>query len=96
MKLQENLNITNVVQAGMLEMIKNNAHSIREQEIQLSHFAQLSAKITWLSSYIQTRIYFATTKLSTILEEIIRHRVATQDFSERSLFKKLHLKFSIS
>lgn len=51
-KLQEfnqKLNMTKAVQSGMLELIKNNAHSIREQNRQLTHLTYLSSELTWVS-----------------------------------------------
>lgn len=81
-KFQLELNVTNVVQQGMIELIKNNLKSIREQNRHLGHLAKLSAKVSWLASYVQTRMMFATIDLKTIVDELIHHKVATLEMSE--------------
>lgn len=81
-KLNKDLNTSLAIQNGMLDLIKQNARNIREQRRQISHLAQLSSETTWLSSYIQSRIIFASVDLRTIIDEYIHRRVATLELSE--------------
>lgn len=81
-KFQLELNVTNVVQQGLLDMIKSNMKSIREQNRRFNHLAMLSAEVTWLASYVQTRMMFSSVDLKTVIDEKIHHKVATVDMSE--------------
>jgi len=81
-KFQHDFNVSLAIQKGMLDLIKSNSKSIREQNRQMIHFAQLSSQITWLSTYIQTRIMFAAADIRTIIDEFTHHRVATLEMSE--------------
>lgn len=81
-KLNSQLNASLAIQNGMLDLIKQNARNIREQQRQITHLAKLSSEITWLSSYIQSRIIFASVDLRTIIDEYTHRRVATLELSE--------------
>lgn len=82
LKFKHDFNVSVAIQRGMIDLIQENSRSIREQKRQLTQFAQLSSQLTWLSSYIQSRIMFATSDLRTIIDEFIHHRVATLELSE--------------
>lgn len=81
-KFKKELNITQTIQNGMIEMIKSNARSIRERNRQLNHFAIMSGKMTWLASYIQTRLLLGTADLPTIVDIAKKKQVATMEMSE--------------
>lgn len=72
-KFQKELNIMQTIQNGLVEIIRNNTRSIREQNRQLSHFVVLSRKLTWLGSYLQWRI----------IDGVIKHQVTTLEMAER-------------
>lgn len=66
----------------MVELISANARSIRDLNRQMTQFGQLASQITWLSSYIQSRILFATADMRTIIDEFTHRRVATLEVAE--------------
>lgn len=75
-------NASIAVEQGILTMVKQNARSIREQNRQLSFFKEFSQKLTWLSSFIQTRILFVSADLRTVNDEMSHHRVATHELAD--------------
>ena len=81
-KFQHDFNVTLAIQKGIIDMIANNTRSIREQQRQFGQFIHLSSKMTWLSSYIQTRIFMASGDLRTIIDYLTRGQVATLELSE--------------
>lgn len=81
-KFNNEFNATIAVQKGIIDLVKNNARSIREQNRQLTYFKELSSKLTWLSSYIQTRILFSAADLRTVNDEILHRRVATRELAD--------------
>jgi len=65
----------------MVELIRNNTISIHEQNRQLLYFSELSSRFTWLASYIETRLMFATSDLKEVIEKYGHRRVATRALS---------------
>lgn len=54
-KFKGNFNESLAIQNGMLDLIIQNARSIRDQQRQLAFITKLSAEVTWLSPLISTR-----------------------------------------
>ena len=81
-KFQHDFNVTLAIQKGIINMVANNTRSIREQQRQFGQFVHLSSKMTWLSSFIQTRIILASSDLRTIIDYLTRGQVATLELSE--------------
>ena len=82
MKFKHEFNVSIAIQKGMIDLIAANARSIRDQNRQMSQFVHLSSQLTWLSSFIQSRILFATADLRTVIDEFTHRRVATLELSE--------------
>lgn len=89
-KFNQDFNTTLAIQRGIIDLVKNNARSIREQNRQLGYFKELSQKLTWLSSYIQTRILFSATDLRTVNDELVHRRVATSELADLFNLTDLH------
>lgn len=73
-------NLTTFLERGVIEIIKNNSITLREQH-QINHLTQMSTRYTWLATYIETRLLFATADLKSIIEESRHGRVATAALS---------------
>ena len=78
----KNFNVTHEVEKGMLETLKSFDKSIREQNRQIKHLAKLLPQVTWLSSFIQSRILSRVADLKTIINEFTYGRVATLEMSD--------------
>jgi hypothetical protein len=81
-EFRQHFNATRSIEHGLLEMATQNARSTRDLKKQLSFFSEMSQKLTWLSSLIQTRISFATSDLKTVINEAQRGRVATHELAD--------------
>lgn len=83
LKFQHQFNMTHAINAGFLDLVRNNTRSIREQQKQMNYFLTLSNHLTWLSSLIQTRITLSSIDLRTIIDEYAIHRrVATAEMPD--------------
>lgn len=81
-KFQQNFNTTREIEKGIVETLQSFGKSLREQNRQMMHLAQLLPKTTWLGSYVQSRIISSAADLRTIVDEYIQSRVATVEMAE--------------
>lgn len=81
-RFEASFNASTAIQKGVIDMVRGNARSIRELNRQMGIFKQFSQKLTWLSSYIQSRILFASADMRSIIETMSHGRVATMELSE--------------
>lgn len=74
-KFNHIFNATQHIREGIVNMVRNNTMSIIEQNRQIAHLADLSSHYSWLASYIQTRMLFATADLKDIINDYRERRV---------------------
>lgn len=89
-KFIHNFNVSASIQKGMLDLIKSQTRSVREQQKQLSFYQQLSSRLTWLSSYINTRLVFASADLRSVIESMRHGKVSTLELAD--LFNQTDLR----
>lgn len=75
-------NLSAEIHKGLFDTMSALNHRLTEVNRQLMHVAHLMPKVSWTSSYIQSRIYTAAQDMKNIVNQFIRGHVATEELSE--------------
>lgn len=79
---EKNFNITYEINKGILHSMQEFSRSQREANRQIHHLAELMPRVSWVSSYIQSRVTAASSDLRTIIDEYSHGRVACKEISD--------------
>lgn len=75
-------NITHEVQQGILNSLEQLSRDVQDQKRKLNHIVDLLPRITWVSSFLQSRITSAATDIKYITEEFMYGRVSVREMEE--------------
>lgn len=92
-EFRANFNLTHELQNGILQVMQSFARNQRDQNRQLLHFAALMPRVSWISSFLQTRITTTAVDLRSIIDEMTYGRVAVKELGDMLNIDKLqHVK----
>jgi hypothetical protein len=74
-------NLTHEIQKGLINQLVGLSQIQRRQQQELSFLAESSPRISWISSYLQTKIQLAALDLQSVIEEYSRYNVACREMA---------------
>lgn len=88
-EFEQNLNITHAIESGIIEQMKSFSQTQRDLKRQIHSLSHLMPRITWASSFIQSRITAMATDLQLVVDEYSQGRVACSELSDLLRFPLL-------
>lgn len=85
---EKGFNVTKEIEHSILATLQEFGHSLSNQNRQLQHLAELP-RVSWISSYMQSRILHGVSDLNTIMEEYGYGRVATSEMADMLMIDRL-------
>ena len=90
-QFQEKFNLTSEILDVVIGDVQNLAHRTRHVEYQINHLVQLILRMTWTTTYVQTRMMTMASNLKAMIDEYSHGRVACKEVAELLRIPELEL-----